>query len=305
MGRVGIIYSYFARHTERLLIRDEDLGRLWDEDKIAIHYPDDKSGRLATDSRSTNPEDYEGPAKTAIRRLHELGEKGGYVWMESRVESGRAKVGYVEPDSGIELDEDAQWEVGSTEALHRKDDDKAILKTIKLTRVRHVERGQQMGLRAGRPQQGTIVRWHKCGSRLVDLVEDRPPSVEWDNLSTEQQEAACAEFLRFQQRGETLPRLNYLLLPVGRTLEDVDIYGLAEDGREIFAQVTHHSLDSKAVSEKEENLKKYGSDGAYLIFFGVGKGQTEVDGITFVRTGEVMDWMGDIPEYCAALFPEK
>ena len=61
------MYSYFARHTERLLIGDKDLKRLWDEDRIAIHYPDDKSGRQTTDSRSTNPEDYEDPTQTAIR----------------------------------------------------------------------------------------------------------------------------------------------------------------------------------------------------------------------------------------------
>jgi hypothetical protein len=102
--------SYFARHTEKLSVKDEDLTRLWDENEIAIHYPDDSSGRQNEDSRSTDPADYQGRARTAIKYMKELEERGGYVWMESRVADGVAKVGLVGEGTSIELEE-AQWEV--------------------------------------------------------------------------------------------------------------------------------------------------------------------------------------------------
>jgi len=35
-------------------------------------------------------------------------------------------------------------------------------------------------------------------------------------------------------------KLRRLLLPAGRTLQDIDLHGLAADGREVFGQVTYH-----------------------------------------------------------------
>ena len=37
--------SYFVRHTDKLLIRDEDLKELWDEDRIANPLPYQGFGR--------------------------------------------------------------------------------------------------------------------------------------------------------------------------------------------------------------------------------------------------------------------
>jgi hypothetical protein len=55
---------------------------------------------------------------------------------------------------------------------------------------------------------------------------------EWANLSTAQHEAVCAEYLREKHEGRhELPRLHRLLLPAGRTLQDVDLHGMADDGR--------------------------------------------------------------------------
>src|SRR3712207_5768905 len=92
--------SYFVRHTQRLLIRDEDLRKLWDQDRIAIHYPTERSGMGQEDSRSLNPENYygkQGRDRTAISRLVELAKDGGFVWTESFVsEDKAAKAGYVE-----------------------------------------------------------------------------------------------------------------------------------------------------------------------------------------------------------------
>lgn len=293
--------SYFARHTERLLVRDEDLQRFWDEDKIAVHYPGDTERN--PDTRSLDPEDYSGTGKTAVRYLRDLETDGGYVWAESRISPGVAKVGRVKPGTPVERD-DALWEVDG-DFTGRRSGDAAVLKTLRLEEGSAclIGRTEQMGLRAGRPRQGTLVRWH-CGTRLADLVEGRAPKEEWPNLSSEQAEAACAEFLRLQQERSDLPRLRYLLLPVGRTLKDVDVYGLAEDGRAIFAQVTYHARKNKASDEKMKKLKAYGEGSGHLVFFGKGQGPSTQSGIPFVSVeDEVLPWIKkQTPEYRSALF---
>lgn len=120
--------SYFARHTERLLVRDEDLRALWDEDKLAVHYPGDTE--RAPDLRSLEPEDYSGTGKTAMRYLRDLEENGGYVWAESRISPGVAKVGRVQAGTRIELD-GALWEVDGVRD-GRKSGDEAVPKTLRL-----------------------------------------------------------------------------------------------------------------------------------------------------------------------------
>jgi hypothetical protein len=132
------------------------------------------------------------------------------------------------------------------------------------------------------PAQGTISRW-KVGERLARFVQGQPPKHEWANLSTSQHEAVCAEYLRekHEDRPE-LPRLSRLLLPAGRTLQDVDLHGLADDEREVFAQVTYHPRGSAPVEKKREALKPYGERGAHLVFFCRGTRPSPDDGVHFV-----------------------
>lgn len=295
--------SYFVRHTERLSIRDEDLKRLWDEDRIAIHYPTGKSGMGREDCRSLDPEDYygkKGRDRTAISRLVELAGDGGYVWAESFVSGDKtAKAGYVEPGTPIEL-RDARWDLRGRDEPERQNGDPAVLKTVKLTKVKTVPRPEQVGLRAGRPQQGTISRWD-VKERLARFVQGRPPEHEWANLSTAQHEAVCAEYLR--KTHPELPTLHRLLLPAGRTLQDVDLHGLAKDGREIFAQVTYHPRDSAPVENKLKALKPYGERGAHLVFFCRETGSNREEGVHFVSCdGEVMPWLDSDDSYSRAMF---
>lgn len=140
--------SYFARHTEWLLVRDEDLRRFWDEDKITVHYPGDTE-RNPEDQRSLDPRDYSGTGKTAVRRLRELGEGGGYVRAESRVARGWAKVGRVEPGTPVER-VDALWLVGAYPG--RSNGDPAVLKTVRMepSSVRTLVIVEDLGLRHSR-----------------------------------------------------------------------------------------------------------------------------------------------------------
>jgi hypothetical protein len=297
--------SYFVRHTEKLTIRDADLKKRWDEDRVAIHYPDERDGRKSEDSRSLEPEDYKGRDKTSISRLVELARDGGYVWAESLVsEDKAAKVGFVEPGTCIELRDDAHWNLrGRTDIKDRQNGDPAVLKTIKLSCVKSVPRSEQVGLRAGKPQQGTISRWN-VGDRLADFIKGKASARVWPNLSTAQQEAACAEFMReHHAHRPELPRLRWLLLPAGRTLQDIDLYGLADDGRKVFGQVTYHSRGSTEARRKLAVLEPYGGDNMHLLFFCPGQGVTEKNGVHFISADEeVLPWLKGEEDYAAALF---
>lgn len=58
--------AYYSRHTSAIQVADADLKALWDEERIAVHYPD-PGGKLGSkDSRSTEPTDYSGQGRVAV-----------------------------------------------------------------------------------------------------------------------------------------------------------------------------------------------------------------------------------------------
>ena len=93
------------------------------------------------------------------------------------------------------------------------------------------------------------------------------------------------------------------MLPVGRTLQDIDLHGLADDGREAFGQVTYHSRGTAAVQKKLAALVSYGEGNGHLLFFCPGHGPAEEAGVRFVSADEeVLSWVNGDDGYAAALF---
>ncbi len=182
----------------------------------------------------------------------------------------------------------------------------AVLKTLQLQpkNVKLIRSNEAMSLRAARRRQGTISRWWACKSRLASLVNGKPVEHCWDNLPPDLQEAACAEFLRLHGNND-YPRLSFLLMPVGRTLKDVDIYGLDSDGNEIFAQVTFFKKDSPQSQEKVQRLKDYKGVGNKLLYFcrtgKIGKPVDEGD-VLFIPVEDVEKWVKENHHYCQQLF---
>ncbi len=287
--------SYFVRH-KNLAVNPEDLDRLWEDNKIAIHYPGDGRG---PDSESIEPGDYRRSDKGAIGCFKELSEKGGYVWAESERQTD-AKIGRVQPQEYKPFR--TTWIKNSDPRYkHKTDSDEAVLKVLQLVDFRPVHPGTAMGLRAGRPR-GTICRWKKCGRRLEALVKKDTPDYEWDDLSTELQEAACAEYLRLHDDFD-LPKLQFLLLPVGKTLEDVDIFGMSKEGERIFAQVTF--LEKENSQDKIERLKKYVGQGNKVIYFCKCSMSSEEDSVFFIDVGRVWEWISKNPIYKDHLFSRE
>lgn len=256
--------TYFCRHTDGLAIDDDTRKRLWDEKRIAVHYPFGKNDEeLPRDNESLDTADYkERGAITAISTLKRIADNGGYICAEY-FGHPYARLGLVEPGTEIEFFR-GQWAPSRDRPAPRE----AVLKSLRLARTRELEPMESIALLVGRPRQGTLVQWHAIGSLIADLVEGRRPIPSFDRLNPTLQEVMCAEFLRVSDANQTgLPRLVHLLLPVGRTMRDVDIYGVSADGRPLVAQVTHDKY--AAAQWKRDSLRKFApmSNDVYLILF--------------------------------------
>lgn len=82
----------------------------------------------------------------------------------------------------------------------------------------------------------------------------------------------------------------------------MDLYGLANDGREVFGQVTYHPRGSAPAQKKLAALKPYGERGAILLFFCPGSGRSQEE-VHFVSCDqEVLPWLEGDDGYAEAMF---
>jgi hypothetical protein len=260
--------------------------QMWNEHRVFIHFPWDKSGSRRADSKSKKPDDYDGFRKGAIKTLNDLAKQGGYV--AARFE-GHDKwlVGQVSQNSKIELCK-GKWRPEELERQNLKRHDGVIvLKTLRLSNWRHISPEKFAVLQTVQPRQGTIMRWHKAGDLVKAIVLRQRPRISFDLMSHGQQEILCAEFLRSSlAKRFGLPQLECVLCDVGRSMADLDIVGIATDRMRIFAQVTHDPLDK--VAHKLKALRKYrtGANG-HLILFCEHKEQEIRDGVKIVPIQKV------------------
>lgn len=228
--------TYFIRHSSALDVDAKTLQSIWDDDYVGIHYPRDTSGTFdKEDSSSLDPTSYAGTAKSSLERLCRLASAGGYVFAAYRGQPG-AKIGYVKPDSAVELFS------GRWGAKNNREGMEARLKVIKLDKAKNLSAEESISMKAVQPRQGTFCCWTKVGRR-VEAMLNGISTVELGGLTPDLQEVMCMEFLRSERaRAHGLPVLRHTLVPVGRTLKDLDIFGVSESGRTLAAQVTYHKL---------------------------------------------------------------
>jgi hypothetical protein len=253
--------TYFIRHTEDMDVDNATRDYLWDNKKIAIHFPWIKNGKVTpTDSTSLNPDDYEKSSdRRAMRATVNLAGTGGYVCAQ-HVNREEAMLGYIKPSSNIELYK-GQW--GSVHGLQGRT---AILKTLQLTKVKLIKPLDCPVILVGRPRRGTIMLWPSARKIVEDIVEGRKRKIQLNDLHYSQQEIMCSEFLRTMTATlYGLPQLEHLLLPTGRSMKDVDIAGIAKDGKVLMAQVTYSPLEE--AQWKIERLLPYKDPKSHLVLF--------------------------------------
>lgn len=259
--------TYFVRHTLGCSVDEITRERMWRENRIFVHFPWDKSGSKTSDSKSVNPTDYAGFRKGGISALNRLATEGGFV-AAHYIGHDNWLVGKISPNTPVKICE-GKWR---PEELEKNPDLKnhdgiVILKTLKLSECQQIAPANYALLQAVQPRQGTIMRWHKAGGLVEAIVTGQKPKISFDLLSPPHQETLCAEFLRRPITSQFgLPQLDCVLCDVGRSMKDLDIFGLAIDGGKIFAQVTHDVL--KKAGHKIAALKKYQeSNRDHLILF--------------------------------------
>ncbi len=274
--------EYFIRHTGKLAPGYLFINKAYTENFIAIQFPHDAHGKLnKKDNPSTNPNDYKGQAKGAMKAFSDLANDGGYVWADYSSENGSPKsiIGEVKLGSNIIKKYDT-WKTKDEQARV------ACLKTIKLVNVRKIPFGKLQSLRDSFPRLRTVSRLKKADGKLKEFILTGSLPKKWGSLSVGQQEAACAEYLRHKFVNGLSP-LKFLTLPVGRTRPDIDIIGISKDGKEIFAQVTF----TESKKEKIKKLEKYKEKNRYLVFFRGGGKQEKKDGIFYIPRKKVESWL--------------
>jgi hypothetical protein len=288
--------SYFIRHTRKILVSTDVIKKIFDENKVAIHFP----GSGKQDSKSIKLKDYDKPGeRRAIKCFKELSENGGYIWAEYYTCPEEVKVGKIKPKSAVEYVETIWSE--DCKNPERKKGERAILKTLQMENVTTLKKGEVMELVAARPRMCTITEWKIIRDRLKYYVKGIPIPESWNSLTTEQQEAVCAEYLR-NPNIENCPKLDFLLLPVGRTLQDVDIYGCASDGKKIFAQVTYENIESKNCKQKLENLKFGGKENHLILFCNCGNEDEKDDVLIIPVKRVVFEWLKNNKKFFDSTF---
>jgi hypothetical protein len=269
--------TFFCRHSSKLDIDNETYNYLWENDYMAIHYPTSKHERNeVSDCESTNPNDYSGSAKKAINALNKISKHGGYVFSVYENQDDY-KIGYVEPHSKIELIK-GKW--GNKNGVEGRT---AILKAIKFNRSKEVNPLDALSLTCAQPRQGSICEWSKVGKRVQNLMNGINKKKKLSDLTPDLQEVLCSEFLR-TGLDTNLPKLSSLLTPVGRTMKDVDIIGLAENGKRVVVQVTY----SYEPQWKIQRLIKYKNEAdTNLILFCNTGNHREVEGVVIYSLEEV------------------
>lgn len=246
------------------------MSDLWEADKVAVHLTEDGTGSGPSQLGKSNYwKDYPPNERMMVSTLMGLSEKGGYVWFEGRL-GEVAKAGVVRPGTSIEP-VGALWSERYNPKYKGKAGTETVLRTLQLEKVRAVGPGEAMMLRASRPVMpdhvGTnLSAWSPaCGtSRLVALVggdEGSSPRVGWNDLPLRLQLTICVDFLR-DHGNPNYPKLRRVLLtPTFGPEKDVDIYGVAEDGTEVFAQVPfrqNRDREGFEARKKAGQLRKYG-----------------------------------------------
>lgn len=269
--------TYFCRHSSELDIDSGTFNFLWENNYMGIHYPHTKNSDREMDSQSINPEDYDTSGKKALNALLDISENGGYVFAVYE-NKNEYKIGIVNPKSKIELIE-GKW--GDKNGVGGR---VAVLKCLRFSKSITLPAIEAISLTCAQPRQGTLCIWHGAGLRVENIFNGTVRNRTISDSTPDLQEVLCSEYLR-NHTDSRLPRLNSLLTPVGRTMKDVDIVGLTDDGRKILAQVTY----SHEPPFKIEKLLKYYSEKEILILFCETKNPRIENNVLIYSIDEVFD----------------
>jgi hypothetical protein len=230
------VNAVFVRHN---LKSEAIVIDLWSKRLIAIHFDN---------IDSIDPEKYkEAEGKASLKRLLSYCRDGAMVGATYRTAyPEKLLVGEIAPGSQIEI------------LNYQTDTGNHYLKTAQLLKVQEISYSDHPLLSAIQPRHKTITNWKSAQKYLMALQNKEPLEPSVNSLAPSQLEVICYEYLRANQL------LAALVLPIGRSLPDIDIYGIDKDGNKILSQVTH----GKNIVRKLMRLKRFQDLNTKLVFFG-------------------------------------
>jgi hypothetical protein len=112
-------------------------------------------------------------------------------------------------------------------------------------------------------------------------------------LAPKQWEAICSEYLR------DIEGVRPLLLAVGSTLKDIDIYGVNRDGRRVLAQCKNDAKtrNARSINDWIVGLAVGSEDKLYFFARGGVKGSINHSRCTVVDGNDILGWLRSQEEY--------
>lgn len=189
----------------------------------------------------------------------------------------------------------------------RPEDDKfkdgLFYKQVALDEVIELGGSDLAMLLAIHPRGNTVIHWEE-GEKAIKFIYRREKKLEvntkslgYKELFPAQQEVLCSEYLRSDSAGDL--KIKYLLLPVGRGMKSIDIFGAGET-KLVFAQVSFTANEDE-IQEKIKALndainKKQDKDAA-KVYFGPPEAESKVyknsTDVKFVSMDQVVEAMRD------------
>lgn len=243
----------FIRH--KLSSGSNIIDEFWENGIVGIHY-----GDLC----SFNADDYEELSvntrkalKSNFKLMEEIQEKGALVAADYRnpvnkdEKKNRAMlVGVIEKGTKKEPKWFTDTDTGK----------KYCYKILKMKNPKEIYYEDHPILLSCKPLRATMCKWHLMKDKLPAIYENKPLSDKVTSLTYAELEVICYEYLRYDV-------LECLLLPIGRTLNDVDIVGLDKKGEKILAQVTFTKTKNNENKARQlSNARK--SKNTQLYYFG-------------------------------------
>ena len=270
--------EYFIRHTDQIEITRYGFERLYNEHLIGIHY---SSRYKVYKGELLNPEAYDqNDAKRGLNYLIELGTNGGYVWSDYSP-INKNVIGKIEPNTVVEL---IDFDVDPAKNSVDCKDGKLIMKCLRFSETKDIAEDKCLDLKARRPQQGTFVKWHKSYGKIKNIFDGNFSIRSWTDLTPDQQEILVYEYLSHAESNKC--HIHHLLMPIGRTMKDVDIYGVNKSRQKVFVQVTYLQQDKTKI----DALSKYKGTGNLLVYAGDVEDKEEF-GIVFMDVKKIFDWL--------------
>jgi len=256
--------------------------KIIDDGVVLLHYGDSK------DIDPENYSDFRG-AKPALKGFNDLNENGGWVIADYPPMYGDDReiwMGEIEKESFHTYSNES--EKCLIDHKHGKSYSHVHnYKALKMKGQKKFDKNKNPLLRLpfGR---GTVFRINAVSPEsLISIYEERGRSPVVESLEPFELELICHEYLRKCPKWQ----LDYLVSPIGRSMEGVDIVGRSfSKDRTIYAQITAQKKRTE-ISRKVKKLLACQDSKHDLIYFGPKKEPVKDQGVFFIEIEAVFDWM--------------